>query len=80
MVSKFKFKTSSAKEVRVTLSKIVNLVANDELDPKKANSIVYVCNAILQSIRTDIQEKEIQELRELVEEIQKEADKDEKWY
>lgn len=72
MVSKFKFKTSSAREVRVTLSKIVNLIANDELDPKKANSIVYVCNAILQSIRLDEQEKQIQELREMVEEIQKE--------
>ena len=72
MVSKFKFKTSSAREVRVTLSKIVNLIANDELDPKKANSIVYVCNAILQSIRVDEQEKQIQELREMIEEIQKE--------
>lgn len=72
MVSKFKFKTSSAREVRVTLSKLVNLIANDELDPKKANSIVYVCNAILQSIRVDEQEKQIQELREMVEEIQKE--------
>lgn len=72
MVSKFKFKTSSAREVRVTLSKLVNLIANDELDPKKANSIVYVCNAILQSIRLDEQEKQIQELREMVEEIQKE--------
>ena len=71
-MSKFKFKTSSAREVRVTLSKIVNLIANDELDPKKANSIVYVCNAILQSIRLDEQEKQIQELREMVEEIQKE--------
>lgn len=70
MVPKFKFKTSSAKEVRVTLSKIVNLVANDELDPKKANSIVYVCNAILQSIRTDIQEQEIQELKEIVKELE----------
>ena len=72
MVSKFKFKTSSAREVRVTLSKKVNLIANDELDPKKANSIVYVCNAILQSIRVDEQEKQIQELREMIEEIQKE--------
>ena len=72
MVPKFKFKTSSAKEVRVTLSKIVNLVANDELDPKKANSIVYVCNAILQSIRIDEQEKQIEELREIIEEIKEE--------
>ena len=72
MVPKFKFKTSSAKEVRVTLSKIVNLVANDELDPKKANSIVYVCNAILQSIRIDEQEKQIEELKQVLEELENE--------
>ncbi len=72
MVSKFKFKTSSAREVRVTLSKIVNLIANDELDPKKANSIVYVCNAILQSIRLDEQDIQIQELKEAIEQLEKE--------
>ena len=65
----FKFKTSTPKEVRKTLSTLVNLVANDEIDQKKANSIVYVTNAILQSIRIDEQEKQIQELKQIVEEI-----------
>ena len=70
MSSKFKFKTSTPKEVRKTLSSLVNLVANDEIDQKKANSIVYITNAILQSIRIDEQEKQIQELKEMVEQIQ----------
>jgi alpha-N-acetylglucosamine transferase len=65
----FKFKTSTPKEVRKTLSTLVNLVANDEIDQKKANSIVYITNAILQSIRIDEQEKQIQELKQIVEEI-----------
>ena len=68
----YKFKTSSPKEVRKTLSTLVNLVANDKIDQKKANSIVYVTNAILTSIRVDEQEKQIQELKEMIEEIQEE--------
>lgn len=69
-MSEFKFKTSTPKEVRQTLSKLVNMVANDKIDQKKANSIVYITNSILTSIRVDEQEKQIQELKELVEEIQ----------
>lgn len=65
-----KFKTSTAKEVRTTLSTLVNLVANDKIDSKKANSIVYITNAILTSIRVDEQEKQIQELKEIVEAMQ----------
>lgn len=69
-MSEFKFKTSTPKEVRQTLSKLVNMVANDKIDQKKANSIVYITNSILTSIRVDEQEKQIQELKELVQEIQ----------
>ena len=68
----YKFKTSSPKEVRKTLSTLVNLVANDKIDQKKANSIVYITNSILTSIRVDEQEKQIQELKEMIEEIQEE--------
>ena len=42
---------------------------NDEIEPKKANAFVYVTNSILTSIRVDEQQKEIEELREIVEEI-----------
>ncbi|MBQ9012316.1 MAG: hypothetical protein IJ094_01875 [Bacilli bacterium] len=69
-MSKFKFKTSTPKAVRKNLYSLVNIVANDEIDQKKANSIVYITNAILQSIRIDEQEKQIQELKEMVEQIQ----------
>lgn len=71
----YKFKTSTAKEVRTTLSTLVNLVANDKIDQKKANSIVYITNAILTSIRVDEQERQIQELKEIVEQIQKDSGK-----
>ena len=67
---KYKFKTSTAKEVRVTLSKLVNLVANRDIDVKTANSIAYLTSYILQSIRVDEQEKQIEELKKILEEIQ----------
>lgn len=65
----YKFKTSNPKEIRTTLSTLVNLVANDKIEQKKANSIVYITNTILTSIRIDNQEKEIQELKDMIEEI-----------
>ena len=65
-----KMKLSTPKEVRKTLSTLVNLVANDQMDQKKANSIVYITNAILTAIRVGEQEKQIQELKQIVQEIQ----------
>lgn len=73
-MSNYKFKTSTAKEIRSTLSTLVNLVANDKIEQKKANSIVYITNAILSSIRIDEQDKEIQELKEMIEEIKNKGD------
>lgn len=68
---KYKFKTSTPKEVRSSLSKLVNLVANGDIDVKTANSIAYLTSYILQSIRVDEQEQQIQELQEQIEEIKR---------
>lgn len=65
-----KVKLSTPKEVRKSLSMVANMVLNGEIDNKKANAFVYVTNAILTSIRVDEQEKQIQELKEIVQEIQ----------
>ena len=65
-----KLKLSTPKEVRKSLATVANGVLNDEIEPKKANAFVYVTNAILQSIRLDEQDKEIQELKDMIEQIQ----------
>ena len=70
MATNRKLSWSNAKEVRVTLSKLVNLVANKDMDVKTANSIAYLTSYILQSIRVDEQEKQIEELKKILEEIQ----------
>ncbi|MBC5624813.1 hypothetical protein H8S10_05010 [Clostridium sp. NSJ-49] len=66
MADKIRYRLSSPKEIRKVLAKITNQLANNEIDPKKANTIAYLCNCILQSIRVDELEKQIQELEDLV--------------
>ena len=57
---------SNPKDVRKTLARITNMLVNNEIDPKKANTIIYACNSILNSIRTDELEKQLQELEAIV--------------
>lgn len=59
-------KVSTATEVRRTLSRIINMAANNEIDSKTANTIILACNAVLSSIRTDEQQKQIDRLEELL--------------
>lgn len=66
MDKKVRLRLSTPSDVRKTLSKITNMIANNEIDTKKANTIIYACNSILNSIRTDELEKQIQELEDLV--------------
>jgi len=69
MARRIQLKLTSPGEVRKALARIVNMVVNDELDPKIANSIILACNAILGCIRTDEQEKKITELENLLENL-----------
>ena len=58
-------------EIRRTLARVANMVMNGELDTKTANTIILACNAVLSAIRTDEQQKKIDELEELLDEINK---------
>ena len=62
-MAQIRLKTKTPTEVRRTLSRIMNMVVNGELDTKTANTI------ILSAIRKDEQEKQIEELAELLEEL-----------
>lgn len=64
---KIRLKMGTATEIRRTLNRIANMVANREMDPKAANTIVLACNAVLSSIRTDDQQKKIDELEQMIE-------------
>ena len=56
-------------EVRRTLTRVANMTANGEMDTKTANTIILACNAVLSAIRTDEQQRKIDELEELLNEV-----------
>lgn len=60
-------KLATPSDIRKALSKVANMVLNGEIDTKTANTLTVVCNALLSSIRTDEQEKRIEELEILLE-------------
>ena len=68
---RLRLKLTSATEVRRALTRVSNMVLNGELDPKRANTIILACNAILGSIRTDDQAKKMAELEELLAELKR---------
>ena len=53
---KIRFKIATARDIRRTLARISNMVANGEMDTKQANTIILACNAVLSAIRTDDQQ------------------------
>lgn len=63
---KIRLRLSTPNDIRKTLARVTNMIANNEIDTKKANTIIYSCNSILNSIRVDEQEKRISELEEYI--------------
>ena len=61
-----RLKTRTATEIRRTLSRVMNMVANGEMDNKTANTIILGCNAVLSAIRTDEQQRKIDELERIL--------------
>lgn len=66
---RLRLKYDTPANIRKSITKINNMVANGELDCKVANTIIVGCNAILGSIRIDEQEKKIKQLDDLLKSI-----------
>lgn len=56
-------------EIRRTLARVANMALNNKIETKTANTIILACNAILSAIRTDEQQKKIDELESLLNDI-----------
>lgn len=65
-----RLKMSTATEIKRTLTRISNLVLNEQLDPKRANALIYACNTALSSIRIDEQESRLDELEQTLAQLQ----------
>lgn len=70
-MAQIRLKTKTASEVRKTLTRVMNMVANDQMDNKTANTIILGCNAVLSSIRTDDQQRKIEELEKILNNLQR---------
>lgn len=64
---RIRLKLDSPNNIRKSLAKISNMVANGEIATGQANTIILACNAILGCIRTDEQAKKIKDLQEVLE-------------
>lgn len=58
---------STPSNVRKSIARIANMVLNNEIDPKSANTMLYACNAALSAFRLDEQAKKLEELEEMLE-------------
>lgn len=70
-MAKKRLKMSTPAEVKRALSRVANMVLNGELEAKDANAIMYAANVILGAIRTDEQQRKLDELEQLVEGLKK---------
>ena len=66
-----RLKTSTSQEVRTSLTKVINMVYNGELDPKAANTIILGCNSILSTIKVDEFEKQCRDDMDVADEWKK---------
>lgn len=68
-MAKKRLKMSTAREARQAANRIANMLLNRELEPKTANAILYAINVTLGSIRVDEQQRKLDELEQIVEEM-----------
>ena len=69
MMAKKRLKMGTSKDVRQSVNRVINMLLNGEIDPKTANAILYGANVTLGAIRTDEQQRKLDELEQLVEEM-----------
>lgn len=70
-MAKKRLKMGTSKDVRQSVNRVINMLLNGEIDPKTANAIMYGANVTLGAIRTDEQQRKLDELEQLVEEMRK---------
>lgn len=68
-MAKKRLKMGTSKDVRKSVNRVINMLLNGEIDPKTANAILYGANVTLGAIRTDEQQRKLDELEQLVEEM-----------
>lgn len=65
-MTQIRLKTKTPEDIRRTLTRVINMAANGQMDTKTANTIIIGCNAVLSSIRVDEQQRKIEELEKII--------------
>lgn len=68
-MTKLRLRMSTPTEVKRALTRVANMALNGEIDSKTANTIILACNAVLNAIRTDEQQRKIDELERLLKDV-----------
>lgn len=69
---KIRLKFTDIKSIKLSLNRVANLVANGELDPQRGSCIATLCNTLLKASKQEEIEKEIGNLKDILEDIQNE--------
>ena len=59
----------TAADVRRALQRVGNMVLEGKVEPKAANAFCYCASTILASLRTDEQQRKIEELEEMINDV-----------
>ena len=70
------YRWNSVKTIKQSLGNILNAYIADEIEADKLRNIVYAANCLINCCKT-INEEEVQELKDLIQEIQSEVNKNE---
>ena len=70
------YRWNSVKTIKQSLGNILNAYIADEIEAEKLRNIVYAANCLINCCKT-INEEEVQELKDLINDIQSEVNKNE---
>lgn len=76
MRKKYQYRWNDVKAIKRSLGNILNSYIADEIESDKLRNIVYAANCLINCCKT-INEEEVQELKDLINDIQSEVNKNE---
>ena len=59
-------KLSTPEDIRRAISRIANMLLNEDIDSTKAKALIYACNSALDAVRTDEYRKKVEEIEALL--------------
>lgn len=70
-MAKRRLKFDTPSDIRKSATRVANMLLNGEIGAKAGQAIISACKVCLDSIRTDEQQKKLDELERLVEQLTK---------